>query len=151
LSAAYFVPTDQEEEDLIGAAKRGVDVRLLLPSDSDSKMALAIGRSHYGYLLEAGVKIYEIQNVVLHSKTASIDGVWTAIGSSNFDPRSVIFNDEVDAVVLGSATAQDFEALFDADTGNAKQIDREAWRKRPLGERLLELFELSSFLWQNWL
>jgi cardiolipin synthase len=151
LSAAYFVPTDQEEEDLIGAAKRGVDVRLLLPGDSDSKMALAIGRSHYGYLLEAGVKIYETRNVVLHSKTASIDGVWTAIGSSNFDPRSVIFNDEVDAVVLGSATGGDFETLFEADTAKAKAIDQAGWRRRPLGERLLELFELSSFLWQNWL
>ncbi len=151
LSAAYFVPTDQEEEDLIGAARRGLDVRLLLPSDSDSKMALAIGRSHYGYLLEAGVKVYEVQNQVLHSKTASIDGVWTAVGSSNFDPRSVVFNDEVDAVVLGGAVAQDFEKVFDADVAKATQIDRAAWRRRPVGERFMELFELSSFLWQNWL
>jgi cardiolipin synthase A/B len=151
LSAAYFVPTDQEEEDLIGVARRGVDVRLLLPSDSDSKMALAIGRSHYGYLLEAGVKIYEIQNEVLHSKTASIDGVWTAVGSSNFDPRSVVFNDEVDAVVLGSATAQEFRKMFEADLTKAKVIDRATWRHRPVTERVLELFELSSFLWQNWL
>jgi cardiolipin synthase len=151
LSAAYFVPTDQEEEDIIGAARRGVDVRLLLPSDSDSKMALAVGRSHYGYLLEAGVKIYEVRNEVLHSKTASIDGVWTAIGSSNFDPRSVVYNDEVDALVLGSVTAQDFQTMFDGDTGRARQIDMASWRRRPLGERLLELFELTSFLWQNWL
>ncbi len=149
LSAAYFVPTDQEEEDMIGAARRGVDVRLLLPSDSDSKMAMAVGRSHYGYLLEAGVKIYEIQNEVLHSKTASVDGVWTAVGSSNFDPRSVIFNDEVDTVVLGSATAQDFQKMFDTDIAKAKQIDRADWRRRPIKERVLELFELSSFLWQN--
>ena len=151
MSAAYFVPTDQEEEDLIGAARRGVDVRLLLPSDSDSKMALAIGQSHYAYLLEAGVKIFEVQNEVLHSKTASIDGVWTAVGSSNFDPRSVIFNDEVDALALGSATAQEFQALFKADIAKAKQIDLATWRHRPLQERFLEIFELSSFLWQNWL
>lgn len=151
LTAAYFVPTDQEEEDIIGAARRGVDVRLLLPSDSDSKMALAIGRSHYGYLLEAGVKIYEVQNEVLHSKTASIDGVWTAVGSSNFDPRSVVYNDEVDAVVLGSATARDFQKMFNADMAKAKQIDRVAWRRRPISERLLEIVELTSFLWQNWL
>ncbi len=151
LSAAYFVPTDQEEEDLIAAGRRGIDVRLLLPSDSDSKMALAVGRSHYGYLLEAGVKIYEVQNEVLHSKTASIDGVWTAVGSSNFDPRSVVFNDEVDAIVLGSVTAGDFERVFRADMATARQIDRAEWRRRPLGERLLELFELTSFLWQNWL
>jgi cardiolipin synthase A/B len=151
LSAAYFVPTDQEEDDLIAAARRGVDVRLLLPGDSDSKMALAVGRSHYGYLLEAGVKIYEVQNEVLHSKTASIDGVWTAIGSSNFDPRSVVFNDEVDAIVLGSATARDFERMFQADIARAKKIDRSAWRHRPLSQRLVELFELTSFLWRNWL
>jgi cardiolipin synthase len=151
LSAAYFVPTDQEEEDLIAAARRGVDVRLLLPSDSDSKMALAVGRSHYGYLLEAGVKIYEVQNEVLHSKTASIDGVWTAVGSSNFDPRSVVFNDEVDAIVLGSDTANAFESMFQNDLSKARQIDREAWRHRPLEQRLLELFEVTSFLWRNWL
>lgn len=151
LSAAYFVPTDQEEEDLIGAARRGVDVRLLLPSDGDSKMALAIGRSHYSYLLQAGVKIYEIQNEVLHSKTASIDGVWTSVGSSNFDPRSVVFNDEVDALVLGSATAQDFQRMFDGDVSKTQQIDLATWQRRPLSERLLEIFELSSFLWSNWL
>jgi len=151
LSTAYFVPTDQEEDDLIAAARRGVDVRLLLPSDSDSKMALAVGRSHYGYLLEAGAKIYEVQNEVLHSKSASVDGVWTAIGSSNFDPRSVVFNDEVDAIVLGSATATAFEGMFQKDMARAKQIDREEWRRRPLGQRLMELFQVTSFLWRNWL
>ena len=151
LSTAYFVPTDQEEDDLMAAAQRGVDVRLLLPSDSDSKMALAVGRSHYGDLLKAGVKIYEVQNEVLHSKSATIDGVWTAIGSSNFDPRSVVFNDEVDAIVLGSATATAFEAIFQNDLAHATPIDRESWRRRPLGQRLLELFEVTSFLWRNWL
>jgi len=114
-------------------------------------MALAVGRSHYGYLLEAGVKIYEAQNEVLHSKTASVDGVWTSVGSSNFDPRSVVFNDEVDAIVLGSATATQFEHMFQDDLARAKPIDREAWRRRPLGQRLLELFEVTSFLWRNWL
>jgi len=128
-----------------------VDVRLLLPSESDSKMALAVGRSHYGDLLEAGVKIYEAQNVVLHSKTASIDGVWTAVGSSNFDPRSVVFNDEVDAIVLGSVTATDFERMFQADLARAKQIDHATWRRRPVTQRLLEVFEVTSFLWRNWL
>jgi cardiolipin synthase len=114
-------------------------------------MALAVGRSHYGYLMEAGVKIYEVQNEVLHSKSASIDGVWTAIGSSNFDPRSVVFNDEVDAIVLGNDTAAQFERMFQKDLSQAKSIDREQWRRRPLAQRLLELFEVTSFLWQNWL
>jgi len=148
VTAAYFVPTDQEEEDLMAAARRGVDVRLLLPGDSDSERALAVGRSHYSDLLEAGVKIYETQNSVLHSKTTVIDGVWSVVGSSNFDRRSVLFNDEVDAVVLGSATAQELQAMFENDTGNAKQIDLASWRRRSLIERINELY---STIWQDWL
>ena len=148
VSAAYFVPTDQEEEDLMAAARRGVDVRLLLPGDSDSPRALAVGRSHYSDLLEAGVKIYETQNLVLHSKTAVIDGVWSVVGSSNFDRRSVLFNDEVDAVVLGSATAQELQTMFEKDTKDAKQIDLANWRRRSLMARLNELY---STVWQDWL
>ncbi len=148
ISAAYFVPTDQEEEDLMAAARRGVDVRLLLPGESDSTRALAVGRSHYSDLLEAGVKIYETQNLVLHSKTAVIDGVWSVVGSSNFDRRSVLFNDEVDAVVLGSATAQELQTMFESDTKNAKQIDLASWRRRSVLERINELY---STVWQDWL
>jgi cardiolipin synthase len=148
VTAAYFVPTDQEEEDLMAAARRGVDVRLLLPGESDSERALAVGRSHYSNLLAAGVKIYETQNLVLHSKTAVIDGVWSVVGSSNFDRRSVLFNDEVDAIVLGSATAQELHAMFENDTKNAKEIDLANWRRRPLVERLNELY---STIWQDWL
>jgi cardiolipin synthase len=134
--------------DLIAAARRGVDVRLLLPGDSDSPRALAVGRSHYSDLLEAGVKIYEAQNLVLHSKTAVIDGVWSVIGSSNFDRRSVVFNDEVDAVVLGSATAKEMQTMFENDTKNAKQIDLVNWRRRSLMARLNEVY---SKVWQDWL
>jgi cardiolipin synthase len=148
VTAAYFVPTDQEEEDLIAAARRGVDVRLLLPDESDSERALAVGRSHYSDLLEAGVKIYETQNLVLHSKTAVIDGVWSVVGSSNFDRRSVLFNDEVDAVVLGAATAQELQAMFDNDTKRAKQIDLASWRRRSILQRVNELY---STIWQDWL
>jgi cardiolipin synthase len=146
VSAAYFVPTDEEEEDLMAAARRGIDVRLLLPSDSDSARALAVGRSHYSDLLEAGVKIYEAQNLVLHSKTAVIDGVWSVVGSSNFDRRSVLFNDEVDAVVLGSATAEELQTMFENDIKNAKQIDLANWRRRSLMARLDELY---STVWQD--
>jgi cardiolipin synthase A/B len=148
VSAAYFVPTDQEEEDLIAAARRGVDVRLLLPGDSDSGMAMAVAHSHYSALLEAGVKIYETQNLVLHSKTVVIDGVWTVIGSSNFDNRSVLFNDEVDALVLGSVTAQDLQKLFESDFSRARPIDLAHWRTRSIGEKLTEMY---SQIWQEWL
>jgi cardiolipin synthase len=137
ISNAYFVPTPEEVEALIAAAKRGVDVRLMVPEKSDSPPAVEAARSHYSDLLEAGVRIYETQNVVLHSKTVVIDGVWSAIGSSNFDHRSVIFNDEIDAVVLGRKTAQDLEAIFEDGAKQAKAIDRKTWEaQRPFGERM---------------
>lgn len=138
ISAAYFVPTDQEQEDLLAAAKRGVDVRILVPSKSDSNFALMVGHSRYDHLLRGGIKIYELRDKTLHSKTATIDGVWSVIGSSNFDHRSVLFNNEVDAVVLGRATAEQFQAMFEDDFAHANQIDREAWENRPFEERTKE-------------
>ncbi len=140
ISAAYFVPTHQEMEDLTHAARRGVDVRLLLGNQSDSALALTVARSRYSDLLEAGVKIYETRGVVLHSKTVVIDGVWSTIGSSNFDQRSVLYNDEVDAVVLGSEMAQEIEAMFAEDLLTADQIDLITWESRPLLPQLQGVF-----------
>lgn len=148
LTTAYFVPTEDELDDLKSAARRGVDVRLMLPSQSDSPSAFDVGRSHYDDLLEAGVKLYEIQNEVLHSKTATIDSVWSVIGSSNFDHRSVLFNDEVDVVVLGRATAAQLEAEFQADEAKSRMIDATTWSHRPFEERIRELF---ARLWQSML
>jgi len=146
LSTAYFVPTEKEVSDLIDAARRGVDVRLLLPSESDSELAITVGRSNYRELLEGGVKIYETRNETLHSKAAVVDGVWTIIGSSNFDRRSVIFNDEIDSVVLGRETGQQMDAMFEDDFKRATPIDLATWKDRPLPTKIKELFHN---LWQN--
>lgn len=146
VSAAYFVPTHQEMEDLIDAARRGVDIRLLLPDQSDSARAIAVAHSRYSDLLEAGVKIYETHDLILHTKTVVVDGVWSVIGSSNFDQRSVLFNDEVDAVVLGSATAQAMEGMFADDLAEARQIDLATWDTRPLSQKIREMV---SRIWQT--
>ena len=148
LSAAYFVPTEQEMEDLMSAARRGVNVRLLLPDKSDSELSIAVGHSHYFELLQAGVKIYETHDIVLHSKTVVVDGVWSAIGSSNFDHRSIIFNDEVDVVVLGSDTANELEATFADDQHGATAINFDVWKNRALLPRMKEIFAVA---WQSWL
>jgi len=137
LSTGYFVPSNQEREELAKAARRGVSVRLVLPGRGDSDAAIAAGRAAYGDLLEAGVKIYEVRNAVLHSKFVIIDGVWMAIGSSNFDHRSAMFNNEIDAIVLGSRVA-DGEALFNQDVAMSNEIDLRTWRSRPLDERFRE-------------
>jgi cardiolipin synthase len=145
-SAAYFVPTPDEMDALTRAARRGVDVRLLLPDRSDSPLSIAVGHSHYGALLKAGVKIYETHDLVLHSKTVTVDGVWSVVGSSNLDHRSVIFNDEVDVVVIGGDTAKGLEDMFDADFHAATPIDLAKWSRRPLTARIRELY---GRVWQN--
>ncbi len=138
ITSAYFVPTHQEKVGLLAAARRGVDVRLLLPSHSDSGPALAVQHSHYEDLLRAGVKIYERDDGVLHSKSMVIDQVWSIVGSSNFDHRSVLFNDEVDAVVLGKETGAKLAADFMADLQHARAIDMEQWRHRSMLEHMRE-------------
>lgn len=148
ITTAYFAPTKQEMEALTQAAKRGVDVRLVLPARSDSPLSIAVAHARYSELLDAGVKIYELHDMVLHSKTVVVDGVWSAIGSSNFDHRSVIFNDEVDMVVLGSDAAQELENLFQADQATAKLIEIRAWKARPVWVRLREIYSLA---WENML
>jgi cardiolipin synthase len=141
VSAAYFVPTEAEKEALIAAARRGVDVRLLVPGESDSEKAIRVGETHYLDLLRAGVKIWQTRDVVLHSKCVMIDGAWTAIGSSNFDHRSVLFNDEVDAVILGRETAGELEQVFTETTNPALKLDAETWAEtRPIGERVRGFF-----------
>jgi cardiolipin synthase len=144
LTTAYFVPTFEEERALVDAAERGVDVRLMLPAVSDAGQAVAVARSHYSELMEAGVRIFELSDVVLHSKTVTIDGVWSAVGSSNFDHRSVLFNDEVDAVILGRKTAGGLEKIFADDQKSAKEIKLDEWRKRPFTDRVGDFFQ------RNW-
>ena len=144
ITAAYFVPTLQEKRALARAARHGVDVRLLLPSHSDSGAALAAQQSHYADLLEAGVRIYERGDGILHSKIVVVDGVWSIVGSSNFDHRSVLFNDEVDAVVISAATGAQLERNFQQDLQRAIDIDLASWKRRPLSRKLREHF------WRLW-
>jgi len=138
LTIAYFVPDPQLLKALIDAAGRGVDVKLLLPSRSDSAVVFHAGRSHYADLLEGGVKIYERTGAVLHAKTAVIDGVWSTVGSSNLDWRSFRDNDEVNVVILGRNFAQKMRAMFAEDLASSQFIDGETWSRRSLLSRVKE-------------
>jgi cardiolipin synthase len=144
MTAAYFVPTHQELTALKAAARRGVDVRILLPSHTDVPEVLAIQRSYYGELLRAGVKVYERRTGIVHSKAMVIDGVWSLVGSSNFDQRSVLFNDEVDVVVLGVSTADQIRRDMLADMAHARRIDWRFVHKQGLWQHLQALF------WRLW-
>jgi cardiolipin synthase A/B len=129
---------------LTGAARRGVDVRLLLSGETDAPKMRDAGRSYYADLLDAGIRIFELQGAILHAKTAVVDGVWSVVGSSNLDARSVVFNSEVDAVVLGRDTAKRLEALFEEDLANSREIDSKAWADRSLWDKIRERF------WRTW-
>ncbi len=144
MTAAYFVPTHQELSALKAAARRGVDVRILLPSHTDVPEILAIQRSYYGGLLRAGVRVYERRSGIVHSKAMVIDGVWSLVGSSNFDQRSVLFNDEVDVVVLGDSTAGQLRRDMLSDMRHAWRIDRRFVDRQGVWQHLKALF------WRLW-
>lgn len=140
ITNAYFVPDPQLVHALIDAARRGVDVRLILPSTTDSRSAAYAAHSHYTELLEGGVKIYERQAALLHAKTAVVDGVWSSVGSSNLDWRSAVDNDELNAVILSPDFARQMVAAYALDEARSDAIDLDRWRKRSLRERVKEWF-----------
>jgi cardiolipin synthase A/B len=144
ITNAYFVPDPQLVKALSDAAGRGVDVRLILPGQSDSSAAYHAGRSHYSQLLEAGVKIYERRGSLLHVKTAIVDGVWSCVGSSNLDWRSALDNDEINAVIVGREFAQQMQTAYAKDMAASDAIDIASWKRRPI---LLRLKELTARLW----
>jgi cardiolipin synthase len=135
---AYFVPHPHLREALQRAARRGVDVRLILPGRSDVPLVYYAGRSYYEELLEAGVKIFERKSRVLHAKSATVDKVWSTVGSTNLDWRSLLYNEELNAVILGVDFAAQANAVFDKDLANSEEMTVEGWKRRPFYERLRE-------------
>ena len=147
LTNAYFAPDPQLLAALEAAALRGVDVKLILPSQTDSWMVFHAGRGYYAQLLRAGVKIYERRGVILHSKTALIDGVWATVGSTNLDWRSFLHNYELNAVVLGVEFGAQVKAMFDKDLAASDPVTLVQWEQRPLNLRIKELLARSIEYW----
>ncbi|HEX5640675.1 MAG TPA: phospholipase D-like domain-containing protein [Burkholderiaceae bacterium] len=148
LTNAYFAPDPQLLAALEAAAGRGVEVTMILPSQTDSWLVFHAGRNYYEQLLRAGVKIHERRGVILHSKTALVDGVWATVGSTNLDWRSFLHNYELNAVVLGAEFGSQVQAMFDKDLAASEPITLEQWQRRPLDLRIKELF---ARLWEYWL
>ena len=139
LTTAYLVPTRRLMRSLLRAARRGVDVHLLLPGVSDFWAPLQAGRSHYTRLLRAGIHLHELHDTLLHAKTCVIDGLWTTVGSSNLDWRSFLHNAEANLVVLDAGLAKEMETVFMADVARSKEIVRAEWAKRGWRQRLAEM------------
>jgi cardiolipin synthase len=148
ITNAYFAPDPQLLAALEAAAARGVDVKLILPSQTDSWLVFHVGRGYYAQLLRAGVKIYERRGAILHSKTALVDGVWATVGSTNLDWRSFLHNYELNAVVLGAEFGKQVQAMFDQDLAASDAITLAQWERRPLQMRAKELL---ARVWEYWL
>jgi cardiolipin synthase len=148
LCSGYFVPPHQEREEIARIARTGIDVRIIAPAFSDVESAVYAARASYGDLLEAGVHIYEIQDAVVHAKLAVVDDTWSVVGSSNLDRRSVVFNIEVDAVILGHDTAGQVEAVMQRFMAAAHEVDLSRWNHRSIGERI---DEMKARVWQYWM
>jgi cardiolipin synthase len=148
LTNAYFVPDPQLLGTLKDAAARGVDVKVIVPGNTDSLLVFHAGRAHYADLLAAGVKIYERRGALLHSKTAVIDGVWSTVGSTNLDWRSFLHNDEVNAVILGQEFGARMQVMFATDLAASDPITPESWMRRPVADRVMEL---AARVWEYWL
>jgi cardiolipin synthase len=140
IASPYFLPDRSLLAELVRAARRGVAVTLLMPGRWNNHPLTRLGsRRRYGVLLEAGVVIHEYQPAMMHAKVMVVDGVWSVLGSTNFDHRSFGLNDEVNVAVLERALAARLEGDFAADLALSAAIRMEDWRRRALGERAFAL------------
>lgn len=147
LNVAYFAPDPQLLKALVSAARRGVEVKLVLPGYSDNWAVFHLGRSYYTKLLRGGVNIYERSDAVMHAKTMSIDNVWSTIGSANLDWRSFLHNDEINAVILGRDFAKQMEIMFVDDLKESQPILLSRWRQRSWILRLKERLARTVASW----
>jgi cardiolipin synthase A/B len=139
ISNSYFVPGESFMNLLLAAARRGVDVRVLTVSNkTDVKTTWYAGRTYYEKLLAGGVKIYEYQPTMMHAKTMVVDGIWSDIGSMNFDNRSLSFNNESLLVALDRNVGAQMDSIFIDDLTRSKEMKLDEFRKRPLSAKILE-------------
>jgi cardiolipin synthase A/B len=140
LTHAYFAPNEELLIAMIDAAQRGVDVRLIVPSFTDSRVVLNATQATFTRLLQAGVRIYELKDALLHAKSVVIDGTVSIVGSANLDMRSFLHNDEVNAIVISRDTAQRMEEVFLRDQKAARPVELDRWKRRSLWQRTKEFF-----------
>ena len=134
----YFIPEPDAIEAFGRAVKKGVDVRVLMPSTSgsDNPMVQHAGHRNFEKLLRCGVRLFEYPHTLLHQKVMTIDGAWCAVGSSNFDDRSFETNDEITLGFLDAALARKLEEIFERDLGDCVELNYETWMKRGAWHRL---------------
>jgi cardiolipin synthase len=136
---SYFIPDARLRKAVIERARHGVDVRVLVPGNHTDALPVQLaGRSLYGELLEAGVRIYEYQPAMMHAKTVVVDDCWSVVGSANLDERSMELNEENVVGVADAGFARAIVQGLEADFARSKAVRLDEWRRRPLLRRALE-------------
>ncbi len=130
IATAYFAPSWSEVEALMGAARDGVDVRILVPSRNDHKWVTFITRRYYRRLLTNGVRIWEWKGAMMHAKTSVVDGRWVRVGSTDFNPLGVAINYELDAVIEDATLGARAEAMFLDDLEHSREITMKNRKQR---------------------
>ena len=139
LTTAYFMPDQDFVDALTMAARRGVDVRILIPLKSNHIVTDWISRGYFSQLLDAGVRILRYQDAMIHSKTATVDGTWSTVGTANIDRLSLSGNYEVNLEVIDESFAAQLEDVFRTDESNSLELTRSEWTARDVHRKFTEL------------
>jgi cardiolipin synthase len=141
ITTPYFLPDQSARAELAKAVKRGVEVSIIAPGKhNDHLLTRRSSRRLYGDLLQTGARIFEYQPSMIHAKIMVIDGLWSVVGSTNFDSRSFGINDEVNMAVIDETFAQRLDKDFQRDLSQSREISYEEWKNRPIYERVSESF-----------
>ncbi len=138
LTTAYFIPGPALREKMMNAARRGVDVQVLIPKHSNHPLVDWLARPHMGEMLEAGIRIFMYRDFMVHAKTATVDGAWSTVGSANLDTLSLFGLHETNLEIYSESIAEGLEGMFELDKTNADELTLEGWESRPLPVRLDE-------------
>jgi cardiolipin synthase len=138
ITQGYFIPDREILESLLNAAGRGVDVRVIMPDRSNHILADVVARYYWQSLLAGGVRIFLYRDVMVHAKTATIDGVWATIGTANIDRLSLRGNYEINLEVVDEEQAEHMETIFLRDLERCREMTPEEWQERPFHYRVVE-------------
>lgn len=138
ITTAYFIPDQQILNALLRASKRGVDVRVILPEESNHVLSDWLSRGFYSSLLENGIQILLYQNAMIHAKTATVDGQWSTVGTANIDRLSLTGNYEINLEIFDKGLASSMEQIFAIDSGNSRILTIKEWERRHIVARVSE-------------
>lgn len=138
LTQAYFIPNRFFLRLLEKAASHGVDVRILLPATSNHVIADWLARGFYTRCLRSGIRLFLYQDAMVHAKTATIDGIWSTVGTANIDRLSMVGNYEINVAIYSREIAQQMERIFHNDASHARELTLDEWKRRPFSYKCAE-------------